>query len=198
MRSHLRPAVVLLVLATLVTGGLYPAVVTLVARVVFPWQAGGSLLATGDLAVGSALVGQPLAGDRWLVGRPSATSARPYDASASSGSNLGPTNPVLDSLVRARVAAARTREGLATDAMVPVDLVTASASGLDPHLSPAAAALQLPRIARVRGLTPDSVRALLAAATEPRWLGLAGEPRVNVLRANLLLAGAPVHRISTP
>lgn len=189
MRSHLRPALGLLLVLTVLTGGVYPAIVTAIARVAFPVQASGSVIVAGDTAVGSRFVGQPFAGERYLHGRPSATSARPYDGAASSGSNLGPTNPTLDSLVRARAAAVRAAEGLAPDAPVPVDLLTASGSGLDPHLSPAAARLQATRIARARGLAPDSVLRVVDAATAPRWLGVAGEPRVNVLLVNLLLDG---------
>jgi K+-transporting ATPase ATPase C chain len=189
MSRHLRPAAGLLLLATLVTGGLYPAVITAVAASALPTQATGSLLVVDGTAVGSSWLGQPFADARHLHGRPSATSARPYDGASSAGSNLGPTNPTLDSLVRARVAERRAIEGLDAGAAVPVDLVTASGSGLDPHISSAAARLQIPRIARTRGLPPDSVARVLAAATAPRWLGLVGEPRVNVLLANLLLDG---------
>ncbi|MCU0625332.1 MAG: potassium-transporting ATPase subunit KdpC [Gemmatimonadaceae bacterium] len=192
MREQLRPAVVLLALMTLVTGAIYPALVTGIARLAFPWQATGSVLTVGGRAVGSALLGQPFSGDRHLIGRPSATGPVPYNGASSSGSNLGPVNPALDSLVRARVALVRAREGLAPDARIPADLVTASGSGLDPHLSPAAAALQAPRIARARGIPVDSVLGILRRAEAPRWLGLVGERRVTVLRANLLLDGTVV------
>ena len=189
MRAHLRPAFGLLLAATVVTGGLYPAVVTGVAATVTPRQASGSVVLVDGRPVGSRLLGQPFTAPAYLHGRPSATAAHPYDGGASSGSNLGPTNPVLDSAVRSRAAERRRIEGLAADAPVPVDLVTASASGLDPHVSPAAARLQVARIARARGLSPDSVARMIAAATAPRWLGLVGEPRVNVLLVNLLLDG---------
>jgi K+-transporting ATPase ATPase C chain len=189
MRTHLRPALGLLLVLTVVTGGLYPALVTALASLLVPVQAGGSVLSVDGRAVGSRLVGQSFTGASYLHGRPSATSARPYDGAASSGSNLGPTSATLDSLVRVRAAALRTTEGLPADAPLPVDLLTASGSGLDPHVSPAAAALQAPRIARERGIPTDSVARIVAAATAPRWIGLVGEPRVNVLLVNLLLDG---------
>jgi K+-transporting ATPase ATPase C chain len=189
MRAHLRPALGLLLLGTAVTGGLYPLAVTTLAAVAVPAEAAGSVVVVDGGAVGSRFLGQPFAAPGHLHGRPSATAVRPYDGAASSGSNLGPTNPQLDSAVRARAAARRAVEGLAPAAPLPVELLTASASGLDPHISPAAARLQIPRIARVRGLAPDSVARLLAAATAPRWLGVVGAPRVNVLLVNLLLDG---------
>ncbi len=189
MRAHLRPALGLLLVFTLVTGVAYPALVTGLASVFMPAQATGSVLSGPSGALGSRLLGQSFTGPRHLHGRPSATAAVPYDGAASSGSNLGPTNPVLDSLVRARAAAVRAAQGLSADAAIPVDLLTGSGSGLDPHVSPAAAALQAPRIARARGITTDSVSRVLAVATADRWLGLVGEPRVHVLLANLLLDG---------
>lgn len=186
MFSQMRPAFVLLVLFTLVTGVAYPIAVTAVARVAFPHQASGSAIVSDAHAVGSRLVGQEFTGDAWFHGRPSATSPKPYDAMASSGSNLGPTNPALLSAVRERAAALRAASGDSTKA-VPVDLVTASGSGLDPHVSPAAAEYQVERVARARGLEPSAVRALVARHTEPRQFGLLGEPRVNVLELNLAL-----------
>ena len=186
MFSTLRPAFVLLVCFTLVTGVAYPLAVTAVARVAFPHQAAGSLVVFDAHAVGSRLVGQEFTGDAWFHGRPSATSPKPYDATASSGSNLGPTNPALLAAVRERAAALRASSGDSSKA-VPVDLVTASGSGLDPHVSPAAARYQVARVARARGLDPAAVAALVAKHVEPRQFGLLGEPRVNVLELNLAL-----------
>lgn len=189
MRESIRTSLVLLGAFTVLTGVVYPLTTTLVAQLLFPGRASGSIVVVEDGARGSTLVGQPFAGTRYLVGRPSATAPVPYNSAASAGSQLGPVSPVLDSLIRTRVAEARVREGLASDVAIAADLVTASGSGLDPHLSPAAAALQVSRIATARAVTPDSVRSVLARATAPRWLGLIGEPRVNVLVANLLLDG---------
>lgn len=186
MFSSLRPAFVLLVSFTLITGVAYPIAVTAIARVAFPHQAAGSVLVADAHAVGSRLVGQEFTGDAWFHGRPSATAPKPYDAMASSGSNLGPTNPALLAAVRDRAAALRASSGDSTKA-VPVDLVTASGSGLDPHISPAAAAYQVARVARARGLDPAAVAALVSRHTEPRQFGLLGEPRVNVLELNLAL-----------
>lgn len=184
-----RPAVLLLALFTLLCGGIYPLAVTGVAQGLFPEQANGSLVRRGDVVVGSALIGQPFddAGHFW--GRPSATGPTPYNAAASAGSNLGPLNPVLHDAVAARVEVLRAANpGQA--APVPVDLVTTSASGLDPHISPAAAAWQVPRVARARGLDEGALRVLVAAHTEGRTWGILGEPRVNVLRLNLALDSA--------
>jgi potassium-transporting ATPase KdpC subunit len=193
MRAHLRPAFMLLLVFTALLGIAYPLATTGIAQLLFPSQAHGSLIAVDGRNVGSTLVGQAFPDSGWLVGRPAATST-PYDARSSAGSNLGPTSPTLDSLVRARAQQVREREGLAADQPVPVDLVTASGSGLDPHLSPASALLQVPRIARIRGIPEDSVRAVLARATSARTLGVFGEARVNVLYANLLLDGKSVER----
>lgn len=187
MISILRPAAVLLGLFTVVTGIGYPLAVTGVAQVVFPEQANGSLLERGGQVVGSALIGQSFDEPRYFWGRPSATSPLPYDARASTGSNLGPSNPALIASVRERVAALRAAHPEHAAESVPVDLVTASGSGLDPHISPAAALFQVGRIARARGLSEDRVRALVEAHVEGRSLGLLGEPRVNVLRLNLAL-----------
>lgn len=189
MRTHLRPAVVLLLVCTVLTGGVYPLLVTGLASLLAPVQASGSVITLNGTAIGSRFVGQPFSSATYLHGRPSATSARPYDGASSSGSNLSPTNPVLDSLVRSRAAALRASEGLAADTPLPVDLLTASGSGLDPHVSPAAARLQAPRIARARGISTDSVTRVLDVATAPRWLGVVGEARVHVLLVNLLLDG---------
>lgn len=195
MRSAFRPALVMLAALTLVTGVVYPLVVTGLATLLFPRQAGGSLVVEGGVVRGSALLGQPFdaPGDFW--GRPSATGRVPYDGALSSGSNLGPTNPAQVEAVRARVAALRAA-GAPDSVPVPADLVTASASGLDPHIGPAAAEYQVARVARARGLAPDVVRALVARHTEPPQLGVLGEPRVNVLALNRALdrraaGGAP-------
>jgi potassium-transporting ATPase KdpC subunit len=186
MLSLLRPAATLLALFTLVTGVVYPLAVTGVAQTAFPSQAKGSLLEVDGEVVGSTLIGQPFDDPAYFWGRPSATGAFPYDASASTGSNLGPTNPVLADAVRARVLALRAADPTATGP-VPVDLVTTSASGLDPHVSPAAARFQIARVAKARGLPEENVAALVDAHVEGRTLGLLGEARVNVLALNLAL-----------
>jgi K+-transporting ATPase ATPase C chain len=191
--SICRPAVVLLAAFTLLTGLLYPLVVTGLAQAIFPYQANGSLIRTsGALGIagtaGSALIGQPFDDPGYFWGRPSATVPFPYNAGASSGSNLGPSNPALVEAVRARLAALREADPGNTQP-VPVDLVTASASGLDPHISVAAALYQVPRVARARGLDEDAVRQLLAQQTLGRQYGILGEPRVNVLKLNLALDG---------
>lgn len=198
MRALLRPASVLIALFTLITGVLYPLAITGIVNLAFPSQAHGSVITRDDRAIGSRLVGQAFAGERYLIGRPSATSVVPYNAAASSGSNLGPTNPTLDSLVHARAADVRAREGLSESAPIPADLLTASGSGLDPHISPASAALQITRIARARGIAPDSVTAVIARASTGRLWGIVGEPRVNVLVVNLLLDGAPASSLGLP
>jgi potassium-transporting ATPase KdpC subunit len=189
IKTLIRPAVVLLGLFTLVTGLLYPLAVTGLAQVIFPVQANGSLLIeqNGRIA-GSALIGQPFDAPKYFWGRPSTTSPFPYNAAASSGSNLGPSNPALADAVQARVAALRATDPGNTDP-VPVDLVTASASGLDPHISIAAALYQAPRVARLRGLDAAGIIQLIEKYTEGRQLGLLGEPRVNVLKLNLALDG---------
>jgi potassium-transporting ATPase KdpC subunit len=186
MRLALRPALALLVALTLVTGVLYPLVVTGLGALLFPRQARGSLIVEGGVVRGSALIGQAFDQPQDFWGRPSATSRVPYDAALSSGSNLGPSNPALRTGVADRIAALRAADP-AAPATVPVDLVTASGSGLDPHISPEAAEYQVARVARARGLAPASVRALVARFTETPQFGVLGEPRVNVLRLNLAL-----------
>jgi potassium-transporting ATPase KdpC subunit len=186
MPRSLWSALVLLGILTLLTGIAYPAAVGGVAWLLFPRQAGGSLLERDGAVVGSELIGQPFSDPRYFQGRPSATAPRPYDAAASGGSNLGPTNPRLQESVAERVRALRAGDPEQTEP-VPVDLVTASASGLDPHLSPAAAFWQVPRVARARRLREDQVRALVEQMTEDRTAGVLGEPRVNVLQLNLAL-----------
>ena len=188
MRAQLRPALVILVALTLVTGVAYPLLVTGVAQAVFPYQAQGSLITKDGKLVGSVLIGQPFDDPKYFWGRPSATSPFPYNAASSSGSNLSPTNPDLIKAVQGRVEALRAADPGNT-APVPVDLVTASGSGLDPHISPAAALYQVSRVAKARKLDPERVRQLVAQHTEGRWLGLLGEPRVNVLALNLALDG---------
>ena len=186
MLSQLRPAFVLLVLLTIVTGLVYPALVTSIALVAMPDKANGSVIKEGGKAVGSALIGQPFSDPKHFWSRPSATSPYPYNASSSSGSNQGPTNPALIDAVNARIKALRAADP-DNNAPVPVDLVTASASGLDPHISPAAAEYQVSRVAKARGLPPERVRALVAQYTQGRQLGFLGEPVVNVLQLNLAL-----------
>ncbi len=185
----LRPALVLLACLSALTGLLYPAAVTGAAQALFPWQAQGSLLEQGGQAVGSALIGQPFSDPRNFWSRPSATAPMPYNGAASGGSNLGPLNPALAEAVQARVQALREADPGNT-APVPVDLVTASASGLDPHISPAAARYQAARVARLRGLPEATVQTLIDKNTEAPLWGLLGEPRVNVLALNLAL-GTP-------
>ena len=188
MTAYLRPALTSLILFTLITGVAYPLVVTGIAQVIFPFQANGSLIVKDGKVVGSALIGQPFDEPKYFWGRPSATSPFGYNAGSSSGSNLSPTNPDLIKAVQGRVEALRAADPGNT-APVPVDLVTASGSGLDPHISPAAALYQVPRVARERKLAPDAVRALVERNTDGRFLGLLGEPRVNVLALNLALDG---------
>jgi K+-transporting ATPase ATPase C chain len=186
MLAHCRAAIVSLALLSLVTGLAYPAVVTAIAQAVFRHQANGSLIVKDGTPVGSELIGQPFDDPKYFWGRPSATSPFAYNAGASSGSNLSPTNPDLVKAVQGRVDALRAPDPGNT-APVPVDLVTASGSGLDPHISPAAALYQVPRVARARKLDPGAVRALVAQHTRGRLLGVFGEPRVNVLALNLAL-----------
>lgn len=189
MKDQIRPAVMSLLLFTILTGLIYPLAVTAVAQVVFPRQANGSLIVRDDgQPVGSELIGQPFDDPRYFWGRLSATGPSPYNAAASSGSNLGPTNPALFEAVQARVDALRAADPGNT-AAIPVDLVTASGSGLDPHISPAAAEYQVARVATARGMDVADVRRVVAENTEGRQLGVFGEPRVNVLRVNLDLDG---------
>ena len=186
MGAHIRPAVVMLALLSVLTGLVYPALVTAIAQVVFPGQANGSLIVKDGKAVGSALIGQPFDDPKYFWGRPSATSPFGYNAGASSGSNLGPTNPALTKAVQDRVAALRAADPGNT-APVPVDLVTASASGLDPHISPAAALYQVARVTKARKMDEAAVRRLVDQHTWGRQFGILGEPAVNVLALNLAL-----------
>jgi len=181
-----RPAVTLLLVMTALTGIVYPLVITGFARVVFPDQAAGSLVMRDGKPIGSALIGQSFSDPKYFWGRPSATTPQPYNGVASAGSNLGPLNPTLIDTVKANAKALHDADP-DNRRPVPVDLVTASASGLDPEISPAAALYQVGRIARARGVSPASIEALVASRTEPRLLGFIGEPRVNVLALNLAL-----------
>ena len=186
MKTLLRPAITLFVLLSVATGIVYPLAVTGVARLVFPDQAAGSLIVRDSKPVGSTLIGQNFTDPKYFWGRPSATGPMPYNASASGGSNQGPLNPALVDAVKGRIAALKAADPT-NHAAIPADLVTASGSGLDPHISPAAAHWQAPRIARIRGLGEAEVSTLIDANTEGRQLGLLGEPRVNVLALNLAL-----------
>ena len=183
-------SLLMLVALTIVTGVVYPLAVTGVARLAFPHQASGSLIPRDGATVGSTLIGQPFSDPKYFWSRPSATAPAPYDAGASSGSNQGPLNPALRDAVKARIDALRAADPGNTQP-VPVDLVTASGSGLDPHISPAAAEYQVARVARARGLGADAVRALVAEHTQGRQFGFLGEPRVNVLELNLALDARP-------
>src|SRR5262249_27634974 len=191
MRAEIRPALLMLVVLTVITGVLYPLVVTVIAQVAFPHQANGSLIVRDGVVVGSEWIGQEFSDPKYFWGRLSATSP-PYNAAASSGSNLGPTNPALFDAVKSRIAALRAADSTATSP-VPVDLVTASASGLDPHISLAAAGYQAARVARARGLTIQAVHARIRAHTTQRLLGVIGEPVVNVLELNLDLDERTAH-----
>jgi len=188
MLTHIRPAIVLLAMFTAITGVAYPVLVTAIAQLVFPRQANGSLIVKDDKAVGSTLIGQPFDDPKYFWGRPSATSPFGYNAGASAASNLSPTNADLIKAVQGRVDALRTADPGNT-APVPVDLVTASGSGLDPHISPAAALYQVERVAKARKMSAADVRTLVERHTEGRQLGFLGEPRVNVLALNLALDG---------
>lgn len=187
LKEQLRPAVVLVLLMTIILGIIYPLTVTGIAQMTFPWQASGSLMTNeAGQVVGSALIGQPFSEPEYFWGRLSATPAFPYNAAASSGSNYGPLNDDLLAAVQARTEALRAADPGNT-APIPVDLVTASGSGLDPHISPAAAAYQVPRVARARGLPEATVRDLVATHTVAPPPDLPGEPVVNVLELNRAL-----------
>lgn len=189
MLKELRPAVVSFLLLTLLTGIAYPLLVTGISQGLMSGQANGSLIMAGGKPVGSELIGQSFSDPKYFWSRPSATGPMPNNAAASSGSNLGPTNPALMDAVKARVQALRDADP-GNQQPVPVDLVTASASGLDPHISPAAVEYQLARVARVRNISPDALHKLVAEHTEGRQFGFLGEPRVNVLKLNFALDAA--------
>lgn len=186
MLQEVRPALVVFILLTLVTGVAYPGFVTLVGTTLFRDEATGSIVTSGDRIVGSRLLGQPFSAPGYFRGRPSATVPQPYNGGSSGGSNQATTNPGLAAAVTERVAALRIADP-GNQQPVPIDLVTASGSGLDPHISPAGAAWQVPRVARERGLPEARVQELVNEATEGRTFGLLGEPRVNVLELNLSL-----------
>lgn len=192
MNTIFRPAIVLFAAFTVMTGAAYPALVTGIAQAVFPYRANGSLLERDGKPVGSALIGQQFDAPRYFWSRLSATTPNPYNAAASSGSNLGPTNPALLDEVKGRIDALRQADPGNT-APLPVDLVTSSGSGLDPEISPAAAYYQMDRVAKARGLSPDAVRQKIVQYTSGRQFGFLGEPRVNVLRLNLALDAAATH-----
>jgi K+-transporting ATPase ATPase C chain len=186
MRTYFRPAITLFLLFTLLTGAIYPVAITVLAQTIFPHRANGSILEPNGQAIGSELIGQQFDDPRYFWGRPSATEKVPYDAALSSGSNLGPTNDDLLNKIKERVEAIRQAHPDLTGP-IPADLVTASASGLDPHISPAAAQFQVTRVAKVRSMSKDRIQELINANTEGREFGVLGEPRVNVLRLNLAL-----------
>jgi K+-transporting ATPase ATPase C chain len=188
MRTLIRPAIMSMVALTLLTGAIYPVVVTGISTVLFHHQAEGSLIMRGDSAVGSDLIGQTFTAPQYFWSRASGTGPVPYNGSVSSGSNLGPTNPAQLDAVKSRVEALKAADP-GNSEPIPVDLVTASGSGLDPHISPAAAEYQVPRVARARGLSEDSVRAVVRRFTSGRQFGILGEPRVTVLPLNLALDG---------
>ncbi len=190
MSRLIRQCVVLFLAMTVLTGILYPLAATGVSQVLFPAKANGSLIAKDGKTVGSTLIGQAFSEPKYFWGRPSATSPNPNNGASSSGSNLGPTNPALTDAVKQRIDALKQADPSNT-APVPVDLVTASGSGLDPEISPAAAEYQVSRVARARGIEPAKVRELIAAHTDGRQFGILGEPRVNVLELNLALDASP-------
>jgi K+-transporting ATPase ATPase C chain len=192
MNTILRPAVTLFVIMTVLTGIVYPFAVTGIAQLLFPDQAAGSLVMAGGQPVGSRVIGQSFSDPIYFWSRPSATSPQPYNATASSGSNQGPLNPALIDAIKTRIEALKAADPTNT-LPVPVDLVTASASGLDPDISIAAANYQAARIARVRGLPLEEVQALIGSHARGRLLGLVGEPRINVLELNLALDSLKTH-----
>jgi len=190
MMRILRQATVSIVVFTVITGVIYPLIVTGIAQLMFPCQANGSLIVNDGKTVGSSLIGQSFSSPKYFWTRPSATSPMPYNAASSSGSNLGPLNPALTDNVKVRITQLKAADA-ASKPIVPVDLVTASASGLDPDISPAAAEYQVARVAKARNLDEVKVRELVVKLTKSRQLGILGEPRVNVLGLNLALDSLP-------
>jgi K+-transporting ATPase ATPase C chain len=186
MLTVIRNALRTLLLFMILTGLIYPLIVTGIAQAIFPKQANGSIISKNRKPVGSALIGQQFEEPKYFWGRLSATSPYPYNGASSSGSNRGPNNPALKEVVQARISALRETDP-SNQQRIPVDLVTASGSGLDPHISMAAAEYQVPRVARIRGIDKDMVLALVVAYTDPRQFGILGEPTVNVLKLNLAL-----------
>ncbi|MFZ1887407.1 MAG: potassium-transporting ATPase subunit KdpC [Candidatus Binataceae bacterium] len=191
IRNQMKSAIIMTIVLTVLTGFIYPVVVWGIAQIIFPSQANGSLVMRDGRPVGSRLIGQNFSQDKYFHPRPSAAGDKGYDASNSSGSNLGPTNKALIEAVRARVFAVSKEDAPISAAGVPADLVTASGSGLDPEISPAAAALQVARVARARGIGEDAVRAIVRQNTRKRWADVLGEPGVNVLELNLALDDLP-------
>jgi K+-transporting ATPase ATPase C chain len=193
MNTIIRPAITLFIIMTVLTGIVYPFAVTGLAQLLFPAQAAGSLVTAGGQPVGSSIIGQSFSDPKYFWSRPSATAPQPYNALASSGSNQGPLNPALTDAIKTRIDALQAADPTNT-LPVPVDLVTASASGLDPEISIAAANYQAARVARVRGLEPAEVQALIKEHAKGRLLGLLGEPRINVLELNLALDTLKPHK----
>jgi len=189
IKQTIRPAALLFVVLTIITGIVYPLVTTGIGQWLMPKQAGGSLIEKDGKLVGSTLIGQNFTEAKYFWGRPSATAPYPNNAAASTGSNLGPLNPTLAEAVKGRVAALKNAD-IDNSQPIPVDLVTTSASGLDPHISPAAAYYQINRVAKARGLSPETVQVLINNNTEGRQWGVLGEPRVNVLLLNIALDNA--------
>jgi K+-transporting ATPase ATPase C chain len=196
VKEQLKASLIMLAAFTLLTGIAYPLAITGLARLAFPGRAGGSLIRRGDVVIGSALVGQPFEGPGRFWSRPSATGPMPYNAASSTGSNLGPMNSDLLAAVEERIA--RVRAAHPGQGPVPIDLVTASSSGLDPHITPAGALYQVARVARERALPETEVRALVERRIEGRQLGMLGEPRVNVLLLNLALDSLAAARAPAP
>jgi K+-transporting ATPase ATPase C chain len=196
MNTILRPAITLFVIMTVLTGIVYPVAVTGIAQLLFPAQAAGSLVMAGGQPVGSRVIGQSFSDPRYFWSRPSATAPQPYNATASTGSNQGPLNPALIDAIKSRIEALKAADPTNT-LPVPVDLVTASASGLDPDISIAAANYQAARVARIRGLPPAEVQALIGSHARGRLFGLVGEPRINVLELNRALDLLPARSAAT-